>query len=155
MYKVINLNDLSTERFQTEREALIFINGLATVLSFVGYRIPSMPMSCGISYDTPQYLKAVKSGNDDNDNEEIIMFALMSYDRDECIIVTKESVNDAWGTDTESDFNVRRTSEKIEQIEKGLKDLGYTSMRTQSTPHYYIQKTDMVTSEIYILKDGE
>ncbi len=155
MYKVINLNDLSTERFQTEKEALIFINGLATALSFVGYRIPSMPMSCGISYDTPQFLKAIKTGNDDNDCEEIIMFALMSYDRDECIIVTKESVSDTWGADIESDFNVRRASEKIEQIEKGLKDLGYTSMRTQNTPHYYIQKTDMVTSEIYILKDGE
>ena len=155
MYKVINLNDLSTEKFQTEKEALIFINGLATALSFVGYRIPSMPMPCGISYDTPQFLKAIKTGSDDNDCEEIIMFALMSYDRDECIIVTKESVSDTWCADTESDFNVRRTSEKIEQIEKGLKDLGYTSMRTQNTSHCYIQKTDMVTSEIYILKDGE
>ena len=155
MYKVINLNDLSTKKFQTEREALIFVDGLATALSFVGYRIPSMPMSCGISYDTPQFLKAIKTGNDDNDCEEVITFALMSYDRDECIIVTKENVNDTWGADTESDFNVRRTSEKIEQIEKGLKDLGYAPMRTKNTPHCYIQKTDMVTSEIYILKDGE
>lgn len=155
MYKVINLNDLSTKKFQTEREALIFVDGLATALSFVGYRIPSMPMSCGISYDTPQFLKALKTGNDDNDCEEVIMFALMSYDRDECIVVTKENMNDTWDADTESDFNVRRTSEKIEQIEKGLKDLGYTPMRTQNTPHCYIQKTDMITSEVYILKDGE
>ena len=155
MYKVINLSDLSTENFQTERDALIFINGLATALSFVGYKIPSMPMSCGISYDTPQYLKAVKSGNDDNDNEEIIMFALMSYDKGECIIVTKDVANDAWGIEAEEDFNICRTSEKIEEITKGLKGLGYSPTKANNVPYAYIQKADMVTSKVYILKDGE
>ena len=149
MFKVINLNGIGytqnpIEVFDTEKDALLFIYGLATAFSHAGYKIASMPTSFDGIYDTPQFLEVTKYIDefDDNSEEEKGVFVLMHYKSGEHIVIAK---------DGESDFEFDKVAKPVYEIEKDIAKEGYSLHKVcGDICHYNLVKNNFV-SQIYIV----
>lgn len=128
-YKIIDLNGLGVEDdvvevFDSEMSAIIYIRGVARALNMAGYKIVYMPRPLGIDYNMPQFLKAVKYQNpdDENSDKETILFALMSVEKDELLVVEK-TICESWdNNDVEYEIsrknNIKEFQNEYSKIEK-------------------------------------
>lgn len=159
MFKVINLNELKNgkkaiETFDNEREAIIYINGLANAFSITGYRIASLPTSRGISYDDPQMLVVKKKIDeyDDNSEEESILFALMSYEYGEYLSISNDRGKDTWGREEDANYSIKRIAAKPAEMYERIVKNRYSLIKSQDGICYYKTETDDFISEIYIIE---
>ena len=153
MFKIINLTALKNEQpdvvkeFYNEREALLYINGLADAFSVSGYKVISLPMSMGINYDTPQYL-IVKKYDDESENillEENI-FVLMSCNCKHIIVETWLE-DDSWTDETHCEVSISNDTE--ENIVNKMKEENYILL--PSCKQYKLYENEDCTVKIFVI----
>lgn len=157
-YKMINLKDIgeykdAVETFDTERDAVVYMRGIACALALVGYKIISMPCTCGVSYDNPQYLVAVKYLNpeDENTEREEIRFALMSVDDGE--VLTVERVSDiVWGKEDNVGYEIRRESNDDEYLKKLFEERELEFKKNKNDLDIYEMEAEYASIKLYVVK---
>ena len=149
-YKVIDLKNIgncedTVETFESEKDAVIYLRGMARALSLTDYKIISIPTTCGVSYDNPQYLVAYKYLNSDDENTEKdeVRYALMSVEKNEKLIVEKE-ISMAWGKENIEYSISRRDIEELKDFSKQ----GFV-FKEKNNIKSYVRKDKNFVNEIY------